>query len=201
MARPGDELWNPVTETRVVFVATAHDSGGRELVVDWIMRPGQRLVAAAHLHPGGPGVEAEHWQVLAGSAGYRVGRDEGTGTSPHEWSVPANTAHVHPWNVGGDELHVRQSVRPPEPDLDLLDGVERYFETLTALSQRGRADRKGNIRNPLQNALTLYELLLPGTYLARVPKAVQRIALGGLAAVARRAGLQAYHEPERTRPG
>lgn len=197
MLAGGEELWNPVTRTRVVFVRTPAETGGRELVIDWIVPPGERLVAKAHVHPGPEGLMAERFAVLAGTAGYRVGWRRGRGTPPHAWEVPCNVSHVHPWNAGRDPLHVRQSIRPPDPDPELLGDVQAYFETLVALSQQGRAGRKGQIHGVLQNALTLYELLLPGTYLARVPWWLQRALLGALADIARRCGMSAYVPPQK----
>ena len=55
-------------------------------------------------------------------------------------------------------------------------------------------DGRGLIRNPLQFALTISELLMPGTYLSFPPPWAQRLPVMALAVVARRAGLRAYHE-------
>ena len=60
-------------------------------------------------------------------------------------------------------MHVRQPITPPRPEPAILVGVERFFETLTALSQQGPANRKGDIRNPLQGAPVLAEGLLTVT--------------------------------------
>ncbi|KAB2910138.1 MAG: hypothetical protein F9K29_25365 [Hyphomicrobiaceae bacterium] len=75
MAQSGDQLWNPVSKTCIIFISTAEESAGKELVVDWIVDPGKRLVAAAHLHPGPQGAVAETLEVLAGVAGCRIGRE------------------------------------------------------------------------------------------------------------------------------
>ena len=48
----------------------------------------------------------------------------------------------------------------------------------------------------LRNALTLHELLPPGTHLAGIPRWLQDAALGGLASLARRSGLSAYVQPQ-----
>jgi hypothetical protein len=81
------------------------------------------------------------------------------------------------------------------PDAELLEGIARYFETISALASEGRVDRRGLIRNPLQFALTVSELLMPGTYLSFPPPWAQRPPVTALAPLARRAGLRAYHEP------
>jgi hypothetical protein len=200
MAQSGDVLWNPVTRTMLTVAVSAADDAGRRLVLDWVVPPGERLVAAEHLHPGPNGLTIETFEVLAGKAGYRLAGRDGQCIAPGTIAIPANAAHIHPWNAGVTDLSVRQTILPDPPDLPLLVGVERFFETLAALSQRGAADRNGNIRGVLQNALSLSELLLGGTYLAKVPKGLQAMALGGLASLARRRGLSAYVEPVRGRP-
>ena len=63
-------------------------------------------------------------------------------------------------------LRVRQWVELDQPDAELLEGIAGYFETVSALASEGRVDRRGLIRNPLQFALTISELLMPGTYLS-----------------------------------
>jgi hypothetical protein len=75
------------------------------------------------------------------------------------------------------------------------EGIARYFETVSALASRGRVDRRGLIRNPLRFALTISELLMSRTYLSFPPPWAQRPPVIALAALARRAGLRAYHEP------
>ncbi len=200
MAQSGDVLWNPVTRTLLTVTVSAAEGEGRRLVLDWVVPPGERLVAAEHLHPGPEGLTVETFEVLGGEAGCRIAGKDMRCPAPGTIAIPANTAHIHPWNVGATDLSVRQTILPDPPDMALLVGVERFFETLTALSQRGAADRDGNITGVLQNALSLSELLLGGTYLAKVPKGLQAMALGGLASLARRRGLTAYVEPARGPP-
>ena len=115
--------------------------------------------------------------------------------APHTFSVPFNTPHIHPWNTGSTTLHVRQRIRPPEPSFEILEGVERFFETLTALSQQGRANRRGDISNPLQAALLLTSTLFPVTYVVYVPLRLQSAALGGMAKLARRLGYPEHLMP------
>lgn len=197
MAIGGESYWNPVSHTRMVVVTSARDGGGRRLAMDWHVPAGGCLVAANHLHAGPPGMTAERFEILSGRAQCRIGRTVHAAEAPHVFEIPTETPHIHPWNAGPGELHVRQVIEPPEPDLPLLQGVERYFETLIALSQQGKVDRKGLIRNPLQNALTLSEFLLGGTYLVGIPRGLQSVALLGLAALARRVGMSAYIAPSR----
>jgi hypothetical protein len=196
MAMPGDTYFNPVTRTKLVFVVTSSSSGGRELAVEWFVPPGERLAAAAHCHAGPDGFGIEHFDLIEGSAACRIGRENISAAAPHTFTIPANTPHVHPRNIGTTMMQVRQRITPPTPELAILAGVERFFETLTALSQQGRANRKGDIRNPLQGALVLTDGLLPVTYIAGIPIGLQVRLLNGLAGLARRLGYQAHIMPQ-----
>lgn len=197
IAQRGDTYFNPVTKTRLVFVTTADDSGGRELAMDWFVPPGERLAAAAHQHNGPDNRSIEFFDLREGSAACRIGKTAHTASAPHTFAIPANTPHVHPWNTGQSMLQVRQRIVLPDPDAALLKGVERFFETLTALSQRRKANRKGDIYNPLQGALVLNDGLLPVTTIAGIPIGLQVKVFGGLSALARRLGYQAHIMPER----
>jgi hypothetical protein len=195
MAKPADSYFNPVTRTRLVFVTTGESSGGRELGIDWFVPPGERLIAAPHCHAGPDGLVVEHFELLSGSAGCRIGGKKHKAEAPHTFAVPTNTPHIHPWNTGSTMLHVRQRVILPEPDPELIAGAERFFETLTALSQQRRANRRGDILNPVYGALVLVDSLYPKTYIAYVPLALQVPLLKGVAALARKLGYAPHVMP------
>ncbi|MBN1530313.1 MAG: cupin domain-containing protein [Thermoleophilaceae bacterium] len=190
MAQPGDRIREP-SGVELLYVETAEQTGGK-LVVEWTVPPGRRLVARAHRHPDGP----EGWAVVRGRARHEVAGVEHEAVAGDDWEVPANTSHVHPWNVGSEPLVARQTV-DARPIDGLALGVERYFETMMALAQRGDTDEKFDIRSPLQSALTIRELLMPGSYLAGPPTWLQDALFAPLAALARRRGLRAYVEPVR----
>ncbi len=196
ICEPGDELREP-SGLRVVFIMTPSASRGRRLEMDWFVPRGGRLVVADHYHPDGP----EVWRVLAGTAGYRIDGVEHVATVPHEYTVAAATPHGHPWNAGEGELNVRQIIDTGDRDIPgLTDGVQGFFETLFAFAQRGELEPDGAIKGRLQNVLTIHDMLIPGTFRTGPPPAVQRAALGGLAAVARRRGRRAYARPTITGP-
>lgn len=197
MAERGNTFYNPVTKTRVVFVTVPADNGGREMVVDWYVPPGERLPAAPHYHAGPDGVIVERFEILSGTATYRVRAEKRTVTAPGVVDIPCNNVHVHPHNVGQDMLHVRQYPWVlPEPNLVLLTRIEHYFETLIALSQQGKANRRGDFINPLQAALTIEETLLDPSWLPAIPRPAQKALFGSLAALARRMGYRAHHRPK-----
>jgi hypothetical protein len=95
-------------------------------------------------------------------------------------------------------LHVRQVVRPDPPNLALVAGAERFFETTFAVAQRGGVYAIGLFRDPLQSALTLHDLLFPFAYLPWLPVDTQEALIGRLADVARGRGYEAFVEPQRS---
>jgi mannose-6-phosphate isomerase-like protein (cupin superfamily) len=190
MAQPGDRIREP-SGVELAFVDTPRANGAGKLVCEWTIPPGRRLVARAHRHPDGP----EGWSVVEGEARHKIAGIEHEAHTGDGWEVPGNTSHVHPWNIGSGPLTVRQTIDAPGFD-DLALGVERYFETLMALAQRGETDDKFDIRSRLQSALTIRELLMPGSYLAGLPTWFQDAVFAPAAALARRRGLRAYIQPE-----
>jgi quercetin dioxygenase-like cupin family protein len=190
VGKPGYELTDRRGQ-RLVLLMTSSASEGRKLVMDWFVPPGQRLAAADHYHPDGP----ERWEILAGTGGYRLDGQEHTATAPHEFVVPPATSHGHPWNAGDDLLKARQTIESDEPIPELIGGVQGFFETMFAFSQRGEVSEKGDIGGRIQNLLTIHDLLMPGTFLAGPPRLAQRGLLGGISAAARLSGMDAYHEP------
>jgi hypothetical protein len=186
MARPGDELVDP-SGLRLVFVETLSSSAGAAFSLDWFVPRGGRLVALPHVHP----YDTEVFDLFG------VGRHVYERSAPYTYAVPPGALHVHPANAGDTVLHVRQTVRPDPPNPQLVEGVERFFETMFAIAQRGGMLPGGVIANPLQSALTLSELLLPFSYLPWLPHGAQETLIGGLGRHAKRLGYQAHVEPER----
>jgi len=193
VAQPGDELSQP-DGVRVHFVRTSAQTGGRAVELEWHVPVGRRLAALPHRHPGAP----EHFRVESGTGRHWLGRRRLIARAGDGWVVPPGSSHVHPANAGTEPLVVRQWIAVEAPDMELVGGIERYFETVFTLAGEGRVDRFGRIKSPLQDALTLWETLVPGTYLVGIPIRVQRAAIGGLAAIARRRGMTAVHA---RRPG
>lgn len=191
VGEPGDELTDGAG-MRLVLVDTPSASEGRRLIADWHIPPGGSVVAADHYHPDGP----EGWEIREGSAGYRLRGKDHFAEAPFSWTVPASTSHGHPWNTGETTMVTRQSIVSDEPIPELIGGVQGFFETVLAFSQRGELNRKGEIRGRVQNLLTIHDLLMPGSFLAGPPRWAQLSALGALSAVARAVGKKPYLRPE-----
>ena len=187
----GQAVFNPVSGERTTFVRTAASTDGHALELLWRVPVGSRMAALPHKHPD----DAEEFELLEGTAEYRVGGKRETKEAPHRFTVPANTSHVHPKNVGEDELVLRQWIEVDEPRHATLAGIQAYFETGVALAHEGKINRIGLIRNPLQFAITVSACLMPDSVLTFPPAAVQVPPTKGMATLAKRLGMQAYHAP------
>jgi len=118
MARAGQELENPATGERVLFVRTAADTGGEVLEMEARWPAGGRRTAP-HVHP-----EAEErWEVLAGTARFRIGDVESEGGPGRVAVAPPGTPH-EAWNADTGETRVRIEFRPA---LRWEEFVERLF--------------------------------------------------------------------------
>jgi quercetin dioxygenase-like cupin family protein len=106
MARAGDELANPVSGERIVFLQTATDTGGDLLEMDdfWT-QPGHRT--PEHVHP----QMQERWEILAGRVCFCIGGVERT-VGPGE-AIVAEPGVAHTARkLGPEPVHLRIQMRP-----------------------------------------------------------------------------------------
>jgi quercetin dioxygenase-like cupin family protein len=173
MAHAGQAIANPVTGERVVFRATAGDTRGELLSMEY-QAPAGHLIGPPHVHPR----QEERSEVVAGRMRGWVGGRRRT-VAPGELAVVAPGVS-HTWRSDGEEeLHAIVEFRPAL-------GTETVLEVLFALARAGKTNRRG-MPAPLQMAVLmkdhLDEMAAP-----LVPLAVQRAALTALAALGRRRG-------------
>jgi quercetin dioxygenase-like cupin family protein len=130
MVSAGDELVNPVSGERIVFLQTAADTDGRLLEMDdfWT-RPGHRT--PEHIHP----EMQERWEVIAGSVCFRIAGVERT-AGPGEVVVAAAGVPRMAWNPGAEPVHLRIQMRPARR-------WERFIERLFRLARDGHTDERG----------------------------------------------------------
>ena len=183
MAKPGDTY--PLhCGVEVRFIQAPSENGYRLLELEFEVPVGQRLLALPHRHPD---IE-EHFAIVRGTARHRLGRRRLVARAGDAWVVPAGRMHVHPSNIGDEPLVVHQWLQRDAPDERLLGGLERYVEALSAIAAQGKLDRFGRVTDPLQDAVTTSETLLPGSYLPVIPTALQRALVSRAAAIGRRRG-------------
>ena len=193
MAIAGQTFENPMTGEKMVFGKTARDTNGTRLEIEFFIPPNAPKVGA-HFHP----YFDERFDILAGSARYKIGQDEYGTKAGDVLILPQGMAHVHPWNVGNDILHVRKITQLDKPNMQWLLETEEFFESLYAFAQQGQIGNDGLPKNLLQKVV-LIQSLQPHTYAAGIPVLVQRIFIGALAAVGRALGVKTYYPAQYVR--
>jgi len=130
MARAGDELVNPASGKRIVFLQTAADTYGQLLEMDdfWT-RPGHRT--AEHIHP----EMQERWEVIAGTVCFCIAGVERIAGPGEVVIAPAGVPHLA-WNPDPAPVHLRIQMRPALR-------WERFVERLFALARDGHTDEQG----------------------------------------------------------
>jgi quercetin dioxygenase-like cupin family protein len=185
MIRPGDRLENPVTGEVLVFHETAAQTGGELVRVETIVQP-DGFVAAAHVHP----AQAERFEVLNGTVGFRLGRRTLLAGPGDVAVVPAGTPHRF-WNGGPNEARFVCEIRPAL-------GFESLIETMFTLAAAGKTDDRG-VPGPLQLAV-IADAHFDTVRLPFPPAPVQRAALAVGAPLGRLLGYQATISRRRPRP-
>jgi len=181
MIQPGFETTDARTGTRTL-IEEADPAG-------WVLR--------VHCPEGAPPAIPEHYhstwtetfEVLSGSAAYRLGGAEHALFQGERATLPPGVPHVHPWNAGTGEMVYRQRNDFGAPDPTAARDVIGAFSTMNELARRGKVNRKGLPRNPLQLAATLRVLIRHGGYDASVPAPAQQLVA---ATLGRLAGMLGY---------
>ncbi len=130
MARAGDELVNPASGERIVFLRTAAETAGRLLEMDdfWT-QPGHRT--AEHIHP----EMQERWEVIAGSVCFRIAGVERIVVPGEVVLAPAGAPHMA-WSLNTAPVHLRIQMRPALR-------WELFVERLFTLARNNHTDERG----------------------------------------------------------
>lgn len=164
MVTTGQVLDNPCTAQRVIFHQLAADTGGQRLEFEWFVAPFQGRFPQEHVHLR----LHEQYEILSGQAAYRRAGVEGQAGPGDVIDFPARVAHVHPYSISDEQLHMRSSGWLPQPDPRELDASVRLVEIAVALAF---------------------------VYVTQPPLIVQRIALAFLAPLARLLGYRVPDAP------
>jgi mannose-6-phosphate isomerase-like protein (cupin superfamily) len=182
VASAGEVLEDPVTGQRIVFEATAHETGGELLRLRASGEPGG-FFAQEHLHPH----QSERHEVVSGEVGLAIdGREQVLGPG-EEVVVPPGRPHRL---ISHGPAEIRFEVRPALRS-------EVLAETLTGLARDGKVSKRG-LPNLLQLAVIARDFEEEG-YATRPPLAIQRALFGPLATLGRRLGYRARY-PEYSGP-
>lgn len=190
MLRAGFETTHPATGTRSVLLEGAEERDGRGWVIEVFCPVGAPPHILAHVHD----EWSETFEIVEGSAAYRLGGEEFAAEAGDTVVMPPGVPHVHPWNVGPREMCYRQINDFGRADPTAVDDVIGVFATLNGLAMEGRVGGRGLPRNPLQFAATLRTLVRHGGYDAAVPRGVQRLLAGSLGRFAEALGYRGVYD-------
>jgi quercetin dioxygenase-like cupin family protein len=175
MIQKGDRLENPVTGEVLIFHRTSEETDGESVLVETIVRP-DGFVAAAHVHP----FQSEHFEVLEGVLGLRVGDEELLARPGDVATVAPGTPHRF-WNAGEGEARFLCEVRPALQ-------FETLIETMFSLAAEGKTNRKG-MPNPLRLAV-IAKAHFDTVRLPFPPATLQRAALAFAAPLGKALGYR-----------
>jgi mannose-6-phosphate isomerase-like protein (cupin superfamily) len=190
MISPGFETTDPITQTRVVVVKGAQETGGRGWVVENYCPEGAAPWVAAHVHR----TWTETFEILQGTATYRLGTTEHTLRTGEVVVMPPRVAHVHPWNTGSGVMVFRQTNDFGAVTPDAVHDVLGAFATINGLAREGRIGKKGIPKNPLQAAATIRTLTKHGGFDAAVPIPLQLGVGATFGRLAEALGYRAVYE-------
>src|SRR5262245_54439874 len=105
MIGPGFETTDPVTKTRLVVVKGARETDGRGWVIEHHCPQG----AAPWVNPHLRRTWTVTFEILHGSARYRLGSAEYMAEAGETIVMPPGVPHVHPWNTGSGVMVFRQA--------------------------------------------------------------------------------------------
>jgi mannose-6-phosphate isomerase-like protein (cupin superfamily) len=181
----GTWFTNAAAGQRARLLKLPADTGGHSFILEYINEPyAGQYALPLHFHP----TWTESFEILAGGARYRIGREERDAKPGEIVVMPPGVAHLHPWSSGNAELHVRHHAAANPPDLRGLTASLQAIVTIFGLAGQGRVNRRG-APNPLQLAV-LAQATMPATYLAGLPIPVQRVLIAGLASLGRGFGYR-----------
>jgi quercetin dioxygenase-like cupin family protein len=178
VAKAGDEIFNPRTRQRMIFLQTGKETGGELLRID-SHNPPTGVAEPEHVHP----FQQSGAEVLSGTLRFRIDGEERSVEAGESITIPANTPHFF-WNDGDGEAHAVQWFRPALK-------IDRFFESFFGLAQDGKLDEKG--------LPSLWQLAVMVPHfgneirLTSPPWVVQRSLFGALAPVGRMLGHQSEY--------
>src|SRR5215207_7109618 len=175
MAKAGDEIVNPRTGQRMVFLETGQETGGQLLRID-SFNPPTGVPEPEHVHP----FQESGAEVISGSLRFSVGGEDRSVKAGESITIPANAPH-HFWNDGEEEAHSVGWFRPALK-------IDHFFEMFFGLAQDGKLNEQG-LPSLLQLAVSI-PYFGDEIRLVSPPWAVQRLIFGVLAPVGRLLGYR-----------
>lgn len=174
MAKAGDEITNPRTGQRMVFLET----GGEVVWID-TFNPPTAVPEPEHVHP----FQESGAEVLSGSLRFRVASEEKLVKTGESITIPAGTPHYF-WNDGQEEAHCVAWFRPALK-------IDRFFESFFGLAHDGKLNEQG-LPSLFQLAVSVphfgNEIRLTSS-----PWPIQRVIFGLLSPIGKALGCEAEY--------
>ncbi|MBZ0284358.1 MAG: cupin domain-containing protein [Anaerolineae bacterium] len=178
MAKAGDRMTSVHTGETFVFIKTAANTDGQQLVFDMICEPGGGAKGApTHIHP----KQEEHFHIRKGVIEFEVNGRSFFAYPGESITVPAGTPHT--WrNPSQKEKAVFRCEIEPAGHFEFM------FESLCGLSQRGMIGVDGSV-SPLAMARILHRYP-DHLYIVGIPFWEQRLAFALLSPIAKLMGYK-----------
>ena len=185
MIESGFSTTDPITGTRTQMIES--DRNG------WVLE--------VHCPPGAPAHILEHvhlswtetFEIVSGTAHYRLDRVQKSARAGSRIEMPAGQPHIHPWNAGTTAMVYRQINQFNVPNEEAADDVIGVFATINGLAREGKLRKDGLPKNPLQFAATLRTLVKHQGFDAKVPVSIQRFVAATLGKLAEGLGYRSSY--------
>lgn len=158
MAIKGQQIINKITTDRITFLQTREETAGKLLQFENV-HSANGIGPVPHRHP----LQEELFMVQSGILEITVAGVQYSVKAGERITVPPDAMH-HWKNGGSEELRMITEFRPALH-------FEEIIETIAALSQKNKVDKKGN-PDPVQMSATL-NAYYGEFYLGTMPLALQ----------------------------
>ena len=190
MISAGFETTDPISKTRFVVVKGAQETAGRGWVLEHHCPVGAAPYVTPHVHPNW----TETFEILDGTASYRLGTAVQVIRAGESITMPPGVPHIHPWNTGSGIVVYRQTTDFGAVSPEAVHEVLGAFATINGLAREGRIGRKGMPKNPFQAAATIRTVTKHGAFDAAVPIMVQRLVSATMGRLAEALGYRAVYD-------
>jgi cupin domain len=180
MAHAGEEILNPRTGQRMVFLQTGAETSGELLRIE-CFNPATSVDEPEHCHP----LQESRAEVISGTLRFQVAGDVQEVTAGDTHTIPAGVPHSF-GNYGDEEAHWIAEFRPALR-------TDAFFESLFELAARDQLNEHG-MPSLLQLAVSV-PAFSQEIRVTRPPWPIQKALFAVLGPIARRRGLHA--EPSR----
>jgi hypothetical protein len=189
MILAGSETSDPITGTRSLVIEAAQETQGQGWLLEVYCPVGAAATIQEHVHL----TWTETFEIIAGTATYKLAGSEKQLNAGETIVFPAGVAHIHPWNAGDTVLIYRQSSRFAQANPDAVNDVLGVFATVNGLASEGKVNAKGLPKDPLQLAVTLRTLAKYDGFVTEMPIGVQRFLSATLGRLAELLGYRGVY--------